>query len=73
MTPEKYLKRPYTYCLVWDEESQTWFGKIKEFLGCFAQSDAKDILRSLSLAAEDWIAAALELGQEIPGPTGVGG
>jgi hypothetical protein len=27
MTPEEYIKRPYTYTLIWDEESQLWFGK----------------------------------------------
>lgn len=68
MTPEEYLRKPYTYCLTWDEESQTWAGKVLEFPGCFAQGDAWTIIWNLKRAARDWIAAALDLGQEIPEP-----
>ena len=69
MTPEEYLKKPYTYCLIWDAESQTWTGKVKEFPGCFAQnSHAGDAVTDLRYAVIDWIAAALDLGQEIPEP-----
>jgi len=68
MTPEEYMKRPYHFILVWDEESHTWSGKIKEFPGCFAQGDGWSIVFKLRHAALDWIAAALDLGQEIPEP-----
>jgi predicted RNase H-like HicB family nuclease len=68
MTPEEYMNRPYTYCLVYDSESKTWTGKIKEFPGCIAQGDGWEIIFMLRRAALDWIAAALELGQEIPEP-----
>ena len=69
MTPAEYLKRPYSWCLVWDTESKTWTGRILEFPGCIAQADSADILlMDLKQAAHDWIAAALDLGQEIPEP-----
>lgn len=68
MTPEDYLKLPYTYILVWDEDTQTWAGKVKELPGCFAQGDSWEIMWILRFAARDWIAAALDLGQEIPAP-----
>lgn len=68
MNPEDYLKRPYTFCLVWDEESQTWAGTVKEFPGCFAQGVRNLILVRLWWAAIDWIAAAQGLGQDIPEP-----
>ena len=69
MTPAEYLRRPYHWCLVWDTESKTWTGRILEFPGCIAQADSADILLSdLKQAALDWIAAALDLGQEIPDP-----
>jgi predicted RNase H-like HicB family nuclease len=72
--PEEYLKRPYHYILVWDEESQTWAGKVKELPGCLAQGEswAFTMVR-LRSAALDWIAAALDLGQEIPGVEGDAG
>lgn len=69
MTPEEYLKRPYTYCLIWDEGSKTWTGTIKEFPGCITQTGiGEDALERLYWAALDWIAAALDLGQKIPEP-----
>ena len=68
MTPEEYLKRPYTFCSVWDEESRTWTGTVKEFPGCIAQGDSWSIVWKLRIAARDWISAAQDLGQEIPEP-----
>jgi len=68
MTPEEYLKRPYTFCSVWDEESRTWTGTVKEFPGCIAQGDSWSIVWKLRIAARDWIEAAQDLGQDIPEP-----
>ena len=69
MTPEEYLKLPYTFCLVWDEESQTFTGTVKEFPGCVAQEDTPyRVFEDLWDAALDWIAAAIDQGQEIPEP-----
>lgn len=69
MKPIEYLRRPYHYILVYDEDSQTWTGTVKEFPGCITQNlTASDTMEDLVDAAEDWIAAALDLGQEIPEP-----
>lgn len=69
MTPAEYLKKPYHFILVWDEESRTWTGTIKEFPGCINQkSHWTDTLEGLYWAARDWITAALDQGQKIPEP-----
>ena len=69
MTPEEYLKRPYHFILVYDVDSDTWTGTVKEFPGCISQvSYAGDMMIELQYAALDWIAAALDLGQAIPEP-----
>lgn len=69
MTPKAYMERPYTYCLTYDSESRTWTGKIKELPGCIAQGDTIwTAFNHLYWSALGWIAAALELGQEIPEP-----
>ena len=69
MTPAEYLKRPYCFCLIWDEESLTYTGFVKEFPGCLSQGKSLiGTYKNLWQAAHDWIAAALDLGQEIPEP-----
>ena len=69
MTPAEYLKRPYSWCFIWDNDSMTWTGTIKEFPGCITQVGiGEDGLKNLYDAAHDWIAAALDQGQEIPEP-----
>lgn len=69
MTPEEYLKKSYSYCLIYDDESMTWHGKVLEFPGCFAQNLTPfETMEDLQWAALDWIAAALDQGQEIPEP-----
>ena len=48
MNPEEYLKRPYQFILIWDEESQTWTGTVAEFPGCIAQElSPTDIMDNL--------------------------
>jgi predicted RNase H-like HicB family nuclease len=68
MKPGEYLELPYHYILVYDNVSKTWTGTVKEFSGCIAQGDACSLVFNLRRAAKHWIAAALELGQEIPEP-----
>jgi len=70
MTPSEYLSRPYHFILVWDQESQTWTGTVKEFSGCTAQASEGFILSAIWDAARDWIEAAIDMGQEIPEPEG---
>ena len=67
---EEYLKEPYSRVLIPDEESGTYTAVILEFPGCIAQGDTpQEAYEHLEDAAKDWIAAALDLKQEIPSPS----
>jgi predicted RNase H-like HicB family nuclease len=68
--PEEYLKEPYSRILIPDEESGTYTALILEFPGCIAQGDTpQEAYEYLEDAAKDWIAATLDLKQEIPSPS----
>ena len=68
-TPQQYLKAPYARVLI-PEDHGGFFAEILEFPGCFAEgATADEALQRLNAAAEAWIAAALEQGQEIPEPS----
>ena len=65
----EYLKKPYTRALIPDEESGTFTAHIIEFPGCVTEgATASEAYARLEAAAESWIEAALEMGQEIPLP-----
>jgi len=65
---EEYLKQPYARILIPDEEGG-YSAEILEFPGCFAEGETADeTMQALERAAESWIEAALEQGQEIPAP-----
>lgn len=67
---EKYLKEPYSRVLIPDDESGTYTAVILEFPGCIAQGDTpQEAYEHLEDVAKDWIAAALDLKQEIPSPS----
>jgi predicted RNase H-like HicB family nuclease len=67
---EGYLREPYARVLTPDEESGTYTAEILEFPGCVAQGDTpEEAYQNLEEAAEGWILAALDLGQEIPPPS----
>ncbi len=69
-TPEDYLKMPYARVLTPDDETGTYTAEILEFPGCIAQGDTPEEAYSrLEGAAEGWIWAALNMGQEIPKPS----
>ena len=69
MTPEEFLRRPYTRVLIPDSESGTFAAMIPEFPGCISQGDSPDeAYGRLHEAALAWIEAALDLGQPIPDP-----
>jgi antitoxin HicB len=62
-----YLKEPYSRVLIPDNE--TYFAEILEFPGCYAEGKTPgEAYKNLEKAAESWIEAALEQGQEIPLP-----
>lgn len=68
-TPIDYLALPNERVLIPDEASGTFTALIREFPGCVSQGDtAPEAYANLEDAAEAWIGAALDLGQEIPRP-----
>ncbi|OGP20317.1 MAG: hypothetical protein A2038_07870 [Deltaproteobacteria bacterium GWA2_57_13] len=65
---EEYLKKPYSRILTPCEEGG-FAGEILEFPGCFAEGKtANEAYEALEKAANSWIEAAQEQGQEIPEP-----
>jgi predicted RNase H-like HicB family nuclease len=65
---QEYLKQPYARILIPDEAGG-YSAEILEFPGCFAEGETADeTMQALESAAESWIEAALEQGQEIPSP-----
>jgi predicted RNase H-like HicB family nuclease len=69
-TPRDYLKRPYARVLTPDEEYGGYTAEILEFPGCVTEGDTADeALGNLEDAAEAWIEAALNMGQDIPEPS----
>ncbi len=68
-TASDYLRLPYERVLLPEEESGTFTALMRELPGCVAQGDTPaEAYVHLDAAAESWIEAALELGQEIPTP-----
>jgi predicted RNase H-like HicB family nuclease len=68
MEPRDILKRPYARVLTPEPDGQ-YTAEIMEFPNCVASGDsAASALTNLEEVAVDWIAAALEQGQDIPEP-----
>jgi antitoxin HicB len=68
MNARDYLKRPYARRLTPDEGGG-YTATIQEFPGLVADGDtAEEAISNLESAAESWIEAVLESGQEIPEP-----
>jgi predicted RNase H-like HicB family nuclease len=69
-TVRDYLNKPYARVLTPDEEYGGYTAEIFEFPGCVTEGDtATEALENLETAAEAWIEAALNMGQEIPEPS----
>jgi predicted RNase H-like HicB family nuclease len=65
---EEYLKDPYARVLIPDEQGG-YSAEILEFPGCVAEGETADeTMQALERAAESWIQAALDQGQNIPEP-----
>lgn len=68
LSPETYLKKPYSRILTPEEEGG-FSAEILEFPGCFAEGEtASEAYEALERTARSWVEAALEQGQEIPEP-----
>jgi predicted RNase H-like HicB family nuclease len=68
MEPHEILARPYGRVLIPEPNGQ-FTAEIIEFPNCVASGNsATDALANLEQVAADWIAAALEQGQDIPAP-----
>jgi predicted RNase H-like HicB family nuclease len=66
----RILARPYRRVLVPDPESGGFTAMIDEFPGCISEGDtAGEAMANLEEAAVAWIEAAIDSGQEVPGPT----
>ncbi len=66
---KSYLRQPYARILIPEEEGG-FSAEILEFPGCFAEGETPDeAFHNLESAAESWIEACLEQGQEIPPPS----
>ncbi len=69
-TPSEYLNAPYARVVIPDHETGTYTARVMEFPGCVTQGDTiAEAHERLEQAAEDWIKAALDMGQTIPAPT----
>jgi len=65
----EYLEKPFSRVLIPDPESGTYSARILEFPGCVAEGETvEEAYAKLEDAAENWIVAALDLGQDIPTP-----
>lgn len=69
---ERFLELPYHILLVRDSEGGDegyWTARVQELPGCEARErTSEEAARAISKAMEDWFAAALERGAEIPEP-----
>ena len=67
ISQEDFLKLPYSRVLIRDEDS--YAAEILEFPGCFSQGETPDeAISNLDKAAQSWIQAAINMGQQIPEP-----
>lgn len=68
MTPEEFLRQPYTRILTQEDEG-VWFARILEFDGCCEMGDTPDeAARKLEEVAAEWIEVCQSQGLEIPDP-----
>lgn len=69
---ERFLELPYHIVLVHDEkggDDASWTARVEELPGCEARRPtSEEAARAIPNAMEDWLAAALERGAEIPEP-----
>src|SRR5829696_1039790 len=69
---ERFLDLPYHIVLMRDEEGEDeapWKARVEELAGCEAHAEtSEEAARAIEKALEDWIAAAVEKGADVPEP-----
>jgi predicted HicB family RNase H-like nuclease len=69
---DRFLELPYHIVLVRDEDGgaeESWTARVEELPGCEARDQTPEgAAQAISKAMEDWLAAALERGAEVPEP-----
>lgn len=64
-----HLSQPYSFCFV-REVGGGFSAYVREFPGCYSQGETlQEAYYNLTEAAQSWLMAVMELGQEIPPPT----
>jgi RNA polymerase sigma-B factor len=69
--PDRYLDRPYriTISRDGDADNGAWLAQVEELHGCEARgASADEAAAAVQIAMEEWIAAALAEGREVPEP-----
>jgi len=68
MTPQEYLKLPYTRILV-PNDQEGYSAEILEFPGCFAEgATAEEAVADLEEAALAWVQSCISQGIDVPEP-----
>jgi len=66
---KEILERPYMWVLIPDEKAGRWSACIREFPGCCSDGKtSQEAVQNLRDAAESWLLAVLERGQDVPEP-----
>ena len=64
-----YLK--YEIIVYWSNEDKSFIAEMPELPGCMADGISyEEVVKNITVIAEEWIETAKELGREIPVPKG---
>ena len=64
-----YLK--YEIIVYWSNEDKSFIAEMPELPGCMADGVSyEEVVKNITVIAEEWIETAKELGREIPVPKG---
>jgi predicted RNase H-like HicB family nuclease len=61
----------YEVILYWSEEDEAFIAEVPELAGCAADGNTqREALENASVAVQEWIETAKELGRAVPEPRG---
>ena len=67
----KHDTSEYEIIIYWSDEDHAYIAEVPELAGCAADGESyADVLASVQIVIEEWIATARELGRPIPEPRG---